>query len=106
MAAGALERAPLTTTPHVVVYGEVDIATAGDLRARGGSAMGGPSTVIVVDVSGVTSIDCRGLRELLAVQSRLVSGGRRMLLHGPDVPVRSIASLAPDGPEKSHSVRD
>lgn len=70
---------------HVVVVaqGDIDLCTAGHLREQLGCAMGGRSTVVVLDTSAVTFIDCCGLRELVAARVRLVAGGRRLLLRSP-----------------------
>ena len=70
----------LTQYSLVALGGEIDMATAGEVRAVIGAAMGGPGTTVVVDTSAVVFIDCAGLRELLAAQARLAAGGRSMRL--------------------------
>lgn len=67
--------------------GELDLATAGRLRAQLGSAVGAPSAVLVLDTSAVTFIDCSGLRELVAVRVRLTAEGRRLELRDPSAAV-------------------
>lgn len=80
----------------VVVEGDVDVATAGRLREVLGSAMGGPSTTVVLDVSGVSFLDCAGLRELLAARARLVAGGRGLRLRSPSPAVLRLLRLTGD----------
>lgn len=84
---------PTALTTRVVVAGEVDIASAGSLRAAIGSAMGGRMTVVVVDVSKVTFIDCAGLGELVVARARLLASGRSMRLFAPSPVVRRLMAL-------------
>ena len=67
--------------PVLRVRGEIDLATAGELRARIGEHAedaGGPA---ILDVSGVTFIDSTGLKALVGAQADL-GGGRRLALQG------------------------
>ena len=88
------QAAPPTVAQAVVVAeGEVDMFTAPALRARLGRAMGAPSTVVVLDTSAVTFIDCAGLRELIAVRARLVASGRTLHLRSPSPTVLRLLEL-------------
>lgn len=81
--------------PEVVVTiaGEIDMLTAPTLRERLGQAMGPRGTVVVVDASAVTFIDCAGLRELLAAHTRLAVSGRTLVVRSPSRPVAELLEL-------------
>jgi len=87
-----LSGAPQRSTSEVVVVvsGEIDISTAGRLREQLGIAMGSVWTVVVLDASAVTFMDCAGLRELVAARARLLAGGRGLLLRTPSEAVLSL----------------
>ena len=72
------------------VCGEVDLATAPDLRARLADATADPSVVLVVDLSGVTFLSCSGLLPLKEAQSHL---GPRLWMRRPSRPVRRLLDL-------------
>lgn len=75
---------------EVVVGGELDVQTAGQLRSQLGQAMGSSASVVVVDTSAVTSIDFAGLRELVAGHHKLRAGGRVVRLRSPSAAVVRI----------------
>lgn len=77
----------------VDLAGEVDMLTAPELRQQLGQAMGAPGTVVVVEASAVTFMDCAGLRELLAAHTRLAAGGRTLVLRSPSPPVARLLEL-------------
>ncbi len=72
-------RSPSTRCPPVRVTGEIDIATAPRLRRALEHASADASGRVVVDLSGVTFMDCAGLGPLLEAEARL---GGRLLLRG------------------------
>ncbi len=77
----------------VTAEGEMDMATAGELRGSVGRAMGAPATVVVIDLSAVTFMDCCGLRELVAARARLRAGGRGLRLRSPSPAVLRLLTL-------------
>jgi anti-anti-sigma factor len=68
--------------PVLVVRGEIDLATADELRARIGdyAALVGAAPA-VLDVAAVTFIDSTGLKALLSAQAELPDG-QRLALRG------------------------
>lgn len=76
-------------TAVVLAEGEIDIATAGALRDRLLTALD-RHTMVEVDMSAVTFIDCAGLRALLAARTWADRHGRRLLVHDPSRPVRRL----------------
>jgi len=68
------------------ICGELDLATAPGLDARLGRAVSGhEGDGFVLDLSGLTFLDCSGLRPLLQARNRL---GPRLCLRG--VPARVL----------------
>lgn len=56
----------------LLVHGELDLATAPGLeRALQDALAGDPGRDLIVDLDGVTFMDCAGLRPLLAVRNRV-----------------------------------
>jgi anti-anti-sigma factor len=64
--------------------GELDIDTAAGLRRTLADAGRDPDRDVVVDLSGVTFVDCAGLRPLLEARTRL---RERLWLRSPPRPV-------------------
>ena len=82
--ASELVEAPDTSDRHVLVLvvGEVDIATAPSLRQAVERATHASNGRFVIDLSGVTFMDCAGLHPLLEAKTDL---GERLLLRSiPD----------------------
>lgn len=77
--------------PPVVLDGEIDMATAGQLTAalREPLAVGGP---VVVDLSQVTFIDSTGLRTLYDAAQALEGRGC-LILHGVNSATERVLSL-------------
>lgn len=64
---------PSPDTARIAVVGEVDLATAPDLRDRLLNVLRKyPPAVMLVDLSGVTFLDCTGLSALIAVRNAAV----------------------------------
>jgi anti-sigma B factor antagonist len=76
----------------LAVTGEVDIATAPDLRAAIESA-GIRAFEIWVDLSETTFIDSSGLHALNTARAELVLANRRLALVCPDGPVLRVLTL-------------
>ncbi|WP_024287442.1 anti-sigma factor antagonist [Cellulomonas sp. KRMCY2] len=86
----------------VYVVGEVDIASAPSLRRALTRVAAEPTSQVVVDLSGVTFMDCSGLRPLLEAEARL---GSRLRLRA--VPPRVAELLRLTGLQTSfHVVND
>jgi anti-anti-sigma factor len=86
---------PSTVRPAAVVSlrGEIDLASVGQverLLSEAGRHDGGP---VVVDMTGVTFLDCRGLSVLLSAQSQLADAGTVMLLAGVPPAVERLMRL-------------
>ncbi|MUL44144.1 STAS domain-containing protein [Streptomonospora sp. PA3] len=72
----------------VAIQGEIDIATADDMRDRMLAAAGEPGcAVLIADLSEVDFFDASGVRALMAVRRRLAARGVRMVLGGPSAAV-------------------
>lgn len=84
-------RSPSTRCPPVWVTGEIDIATAPSLRRALERALPDASGRVVVDLSGVTFMDCSGLGPLLEAEARL---GDRLSLRGVPPNVTTLLRLA------------
>jgi anti-sigma B factor antagonist len=82
--------------PRVIlsVGGEVDLATAPQLRAKLLDLVDNRVGSIVVDLTPVPFIDSTGLSALLAEHQRAAARGRTMRLVCPEGPVRRIFRLA------------
>ncbi|MEV6210736.1 STAS domain-containing protein [Kitasatospora sp. NPDC051914] len=76
----------------VTARGEIDIETADALRARLEAALSRHAHV-AVDLSGVTFIDCSGLRALTAAHRLARRTGRRLTLRAPSRPVVRLLAL-------------
>ena len=75
----------------VSARGEVDLATAPDLRARLLEAVRRHPAGIVVDLSGVTFADCRAVAALVAARNVAAELGRpRPVLRGTPPPVARL----------------
>jgi anti-anti-sigma factor len=77
---------------ELIVAGELDLSTVGELEARIAELHAAGTAALVLEMSGVSFVDSRGLRALLVAQragpvtlSRPSSGVRRVLeLSGVD----------------------
>lgn len=80
-------------TAHVLLEGELDIATTpraeADLRRLEGEGV----SVIVLDLRGLTFMDSTGLRLLVAADARARESGRRLaIVRGPG-PVHRVLEI-------------
>jgi anti-sigma B factor antagonist len=78
----------------VTASGEIDLATAGQLRDRLIAAVLDADVDVVVDLSGVTFLDSTGLEVLVRTNSRLVSAGRRLVVRDPSQRVRRVLGVS------------
>jgi anti-sigma B factor antagonist len=76
------------------VAGDVDIGVAGQLRERLASeAERAGSGGLVLDISGVSFIDCSGLRAMMVVGRQVEAAGGRLVLAGPSPVVSRLVDL-------------
>lgn len=73
----------------VTVSGELDIVTGEELRSRLHAALA-PAHTVLIDLSGVTFLDCSGLRVLLWARRQAAAMGARLLLHAPSPAVARL----------------
>ncbi len=89
-----LHEEPLAPGRHLLaVSGEVDVASAPELKAALVALLEGPSAVeLVLDASGITHLDSTGLAVLIGVRRRLAAG-HRLLIAAPAEPVMRLFEL-------------
>jgi anti-anti-sigma factor len=81
-------------TVVVAVAGEVDMATASALHAALVDALTTyPSTVVDIDLSQCTFLDCSGIRVLVAARVTAQASGRQMWARYPQRLVRTVLEL-------------
>jgi anti-anti-sigma factor len=86
---------PAPATVRVAVVGEIDLATAPVLRDRLLTVLREQTpAVLVVDLAGVTFLDCAGLGVLVDASNAAVHAGRRMRVSHPQPTVRRILDMA------------
>jgi anti-anti-sigma factor len=83
------------TLTRVVVIGEVDLATAKQLRDRLFAVLHDQATAVMdVDLAGVSFLDCAGIGVLVAVRNRAVDAGQRMYVSHPGRTIRRLLELS------------
>ena len=80
----ALAQEPLDTGVVLTASGELDMATAPELRTRLTAAIDGGATAIVLDLRPVTFMDSVGLAAVLHARTRLGARGRLALVLAHD----------------------
>ena len=85
---------PLPSGLALTVSGELDMATAPELRERLGAALDSGVTRIVVDLRDVTFVDSIGLAAVLHARSRLRAGGHLALVVAPDSYAQLVLEIA------------
>jgi anti-sigma B factor antagonist len=88
----AIEDRPGTAWVVLAVNGDVDIATAPELRTRLARAVDGHPAV-VVDLAAVGFMDSTGLGVLVAAYNRAAAAGRRLVIARPQRIVRNALHL-------------
>ena len=89
-----LTEEPLPSGLVLAVSGELDLATAPDLRERLGAAVDSGMTRIVVDLHDVTFMDSIGLAAIVYVRTRLRAGGRLAVVVAPDSYAQLVLEIA------------
>jgi anti-sigma B factor antagonist len=74
-------------------HGELDLATAPELRRALASATAGEAVDLVVDLSGVTFVDASGLAALLEAAQGLRSSGGELRLTSPSRMLRRMLAV-------------
>ncbi len=64
----------------LVLTGEIDMATAGNLRAATDRSLQDPPGRLVLDFSGVTFCDSQGLAVLISLNRAATAAGSRLVL--------------------------
>jgi anti-anti-sigma factor len=75
------------------ITGDIDLATAGDLLVRLTAVIGSARRDIGLDLSGVTFIDCAGLRTLAAVNDLVRANGATTVLTATSPAVTRLLEL-------------
>ena len=80
------------STVTVSVAGELDLATAGQLRSCLAPLVSSdpPPATLVLDLAELAFLDASGISALLAVQRRLAAHGGRVVLRSPSALVRRV----------------
>jgi len=90
----AVEWAPISAAPGVLVRGEVDIHTSPQLTAALDDAMRGRQGAFVVDLSDVHFLDSSGVSVLVHARAVLGREERSLLIVCPPGPPRRIFELS------------
>jgi anti-sigma B factor antagonist len=90
-------------TVTVSVSGELDIASAPALTERAGRALEIPAGRVVLDLSGLTFIDCAGGRALIAL-TKVAAPGCPVVVRGASHRVRKVLAILDAPLERSGSV--
>lgn len=85
---------PLPGGLALTVSGELDMATAPELRETLATALDSGLTRIIVDLRGVTFVDSVGLAAVLHARSRLLASGRLALVVAPDSYAQLMLEIA------------
>jgi anti-sigma B factor antagonist len=73
--------------------GEIDAATAKDLRAALDDAAATGARKVILDLGGVTFVDSRGLTVMVAAHEKLEAGGSRLITVCADPFVRKLFEI-------------
>ena len=88
----AVQSTPRNGSVVIAVTGDVDIATADELRAHLARAVE-CHEVVVVDLAGVGFMDSTGLGVLVASYNRAARSGRRLVVARPQKIVKNALRL-------------
>ena len=78
----------------LTVFGELDIATAPELRTRLTAALEQGATRLVIDLRGLSFLDSVAVATLLQARARLGDEGRMGVVVDPDSYIRLILEVA------------
>lgn len=73
--------------------GELDAASTPALDAAIDAATPDGAADLVIDLSGVTFVDSRGLSSLIGAHKRLAGHGRRLVLRSPQLMARRVLHM-------------
>lgn len=74
---------PTSGAVQLAVRGELDIASAPELQAALERILGGPHHVLVLDLTGLSFLDCAGMRPIRAARRALEARGGQLLVRHP-----------------------
>ncbi len=82
MTAAQLTVAETRTASEAVLAlrGEIDMATAGELRAAADRSLREPTTRVILDFAGVTFCDSQGLSTLISLNRQVTAAGGQLVL--------------------------
>jgi anti-sigma B factor antagonist len=85
---------PIDATTHVIEpHGEIDLASAPDLRATLDAATDAGARHVVVDFEDVAFMDSRGLGVLLSAQRKLRARERKLIVVCDDPLIRRVFEI-------------
>jgi anti-anti-sigma factor len=85
---------PAPSTVRVAVAGEIDLATAPTLQDRLITVLHEQTpAVLVVDLAGVTFLDCTGIGALVAARNAAIHAGGQIRISHPQPIVRRLLDL-------------
>jgi anti-anti-sigma factor len=76
------------------VIGEIDLVTAPVLQRSIDAAVASGRPTIVIDLSGTTFLDARGVGALVAARKQANRSGTRLVIRKPPALVRRVLELA------------
>jgi anti-sigma B factor antagonist len=95
MEVNVIEESPLNLAPlTVAVTGEIDLATAPQLREAVETAFSFGAPEVLVDLAGTTFMDSSGLHVLIDAARRAAEQGRTLTIDCPPGNVRRVIDLA------------
>ena len=74
---------PAIGAVQLTVRGELDIASAPELEAALERIVAGPHVVLVLELTGLTFLDCAGMRPIRTARRALEARGGRLLVRHP-----------------------
>jgi anti-anti-sigma factor len=74
---------PASGAVQLTVRGELDIASAPELQVVLESIVAGPHAVLVLDLTGLSFLDCAGMRPIRAARRALEARGGQLLVRHP-----------------------
>lgn len=88
---------PIGDVARIHVHGELGGDEEPALEGHLGGAARSGARDVVIDLSDVSYVSARALRQLVAARRRFARSGRRLVVIAPDGPVRRAAQLAGPG---------
>jgi anti-sigma B factor antagonist len=74
---------PASGAVQLTVRGELDIASAPELQTALERLLAGPHDVLVLDLAGLSFLDCAGMRPIRTARRTLEARGGRLLVRHP-----------------------